>query len=889
MLRQRPVRWLFWRHRAESELDDELRAYLDLLTTEKIRSGMSSSEARRAALIETGGIDQVKELCRDVRPFHWLDSVGKDLHYAARLLRRTPGFTAAVVLMVTLGVGAITAAFSLFDALLLKSLPVQAPHELVWFRDPSFSYPIFQEVQSRGKDIFSGLFAWNIETLNIEWNQDVEQSPVLFVTGDSYTTLGISAAAGRMLTSSDDTASSAVISYDAWQRRFGRAANVIGKTIRIERTPFTIVGITPEGFFGVAPGLAPEITLSLTRLPDLRPNAGDLRSPSKAWLHMLGRLKPGLPREQANAAVQVFWPQIMEAVTPVSMPRERRTRYLERRTELVSGHAGFSRVRNQFSEPLLVILCLAGLLLLAACASIANLLLVRGSARRREISVRLAIGATRGRLIRQFLIESLLITSLGAAGALLFANWGCSLLVRLMATTDNPITVDLSLDWRVLAFTATLSLATTVVAVLVTTLRTAAVDPGTGLKESPRAIGPGPRRSRLAKLLVIAQVALAVLLLSGASLFVRSLRQLVSLHPGFDHRNVLLVNFDPLLAGYRDARLTAFYAIAQERLGAMAGVESVSLSWVPPVSDRNGAWTQSIGVDGAPPQAASQNSTFFNVVSPGYFSTIGQRLIRGRDFSLRDTPTAPRVCIISDSVARTFFPDRDPIGRHISIGTDLSRQSLEIIGIVEDAKYQRLREQHSRTAYLFYLQMPGFLDSRNLMAEVRTAVPPATLIDPLRRDLRALDPKVLLRFETLSERIRESLVTERVVAIISGFLGVAALLLAAAGLYGLLAYTVSTRTGEIGIRMALGAAQPAVRWLVMKDCLVLSIMGVTLGLAAALVLGRFAGKLLYGLTPDDPLALGSAVAMLQAIALAAAFIPARRATRIDPIVALRHD
>ena len=871
---------LFRKHPPEAELDAELRAHLDLLAAEKARGGLPPDEARRAALLELEGLEQVKECCRDARRFHWLDGIGKDIHYAARALRKTPAFTAAGVLILSLGMGAAVAVFSVVDAVLLKPLPVRAPEQLVWFDDPSFSYPIFQEVKARGGDLFSGLFAWNIETVNVDWRSGVEQAPVLFVTGEFYEVLGVLPAAGRLLDARDG-APVAVISHSAWERRFGRDPAIVGKTVRVERVPFTIVGVAPQGFFGVAPGLAPEITAPLTVLPTLRPQDADLQNPHMAWLHMMGRLRPGLSRERANAAVQVIFHRVMEAVTDPSMPRARRATFLGRRTQLLPGAAGFSRVRNRFSQPLRILFALVCLLLAAACATVANLLLMRATSRSRETAVRLAIGAGRGRLVRQLLIESCLLTAGGAAGALIVASWGGQLLAGLMTTTFEPIAIELTPDWRVLTFTLALGVAVAVAATVLPSLRAAAIDPGPTLKDSSRA--PGRRPGRL---LVLSQVALAVLLLAGAALFARSLQQLASVDPGFEPRGLLLIHIDPVAAGYRDARLMALYATLQERLSAAPGVDSVSLSWAPPVSNEKGAWTQSIGVDGAPPEAAGQTRTFFNVVSPAYFATIGQRLLRGRDFGPRDQPASPRVCIVTESVAQTFFPGRDPLGRHISVGRNASRRNLEIVGVVADARYQRLQEPTARIVYLPHLQSTEMLNASDLVVEVRSQT---AITEPLRRELRHIDANLTARFETMSSRVRESLVTERVVTRISAFLGAVALLLAAGGLYGLLAYSVSLRTAEMGIRMALGAQPRSVRAILLKDALRLTATGAAAGCGTALLLARYVEKLLYGIAPHDPLALVTAAAVMLTVATAAAIIPAHRAARIDPMAALRHE
>jgi predicted permease len=679
-----------------------------------------------------------------------------------------------------------------------------------------------------------------------------------------------------------------VISYDCWQNRFRGDPSITGKTVRVQRAPFTIVGVAPRGFFGVAPGLAPEITLPLRALPALKPDEGDLRNPQMAWLHLIARLRPGISRERANSALQVFWPRIMDAVTDRALPAARRAHFLGRRTALVPGETGFSRVRRQFARPLLVLFALVGLLLLVACASVASLLLVRGAAREREIAVRFALGAGRGRVVRQLLVEGGVLAVIGAVGGVFLANWAGNLLVSMLSTAEEPVSIALAPDTRILAFTAAVALVTAVLFALAPALGATRVNPAPALKESARGVSQGLRR-RLARPLVVSQIALATLLLCGAALFARSLHHLTSIDPGFDHRRILLVQPEPLLAGYQGARLEGFYAQLLERVRSTPGVESASLSWVPPVSDDMGAWTENITVDGVAFPPSGDTRTFFNLISPGYFATVGQTLLRGRDFGSQDALPATRTCIITQSVVRAFFPRQDPIGRHISIGRAESRQNMQIVGVVNDTKYQRLQEPTRLIAYVPYTQHPEFLKTSSLIAEVRTAVPPAAMAAALRAQALALDPALLVRFEMLSERIRESLVTERVVAAISAFLGAAALLLASTAMYGLLAYSVSRRTAEIGLRLALGAPRRAVRWIVLRDSLVLSVVGLALGLAAAVATSRFAAALLHGIAPQDPAALGGACIVILLIALAAGYLPARRAARVDPIVALRHE
>jgi predicted permease len=878
------------RRHIEQDLADEIEFHRALKQEELERSGLSRAEAAVASRRALGNVLLAREDARAVWISPWMEQVWQDVSYGARMLRKSRGFTFVAVLALALGIGGAAAVLALVNAVFLKRLPVAAPEELVWFGRPSFSYPIFKEVQSRSSEIFTASFAWTVERTNVKWSDGVEQAQTLFVSGEFYATLGVSTILGRTLTPQDDVPgreSIAVISYDTWQRRFARDPGIVGKKITIEREPVTIIGVTPAAFFGVSPGSAPDFTLPLTAYPRLTPEEGILESPGRAWLHLMARLKPGMLRAQANAALQIFWPRIMDAVTPTSMPAQRRARFLGRQTELMPGETGESPLRREFSQALLLLSGFVGLLLLVACATVAHLLLVRASVRQREMTVRAALGASRLRLLRQLVTEGMLLAALGTGAAIVPAQAGASMMVAMLQTKENPVALDLSVDWTVAAFTV---IAACLAAVLFTLAPILHTSRRLGsLQESARTIVQGTHRWRLGKALIVLQVALAAVLVAGAALFARSLYRIVSLDPGFDSSRLLLVNVEPLGAGYRAARLTEYYRALLQRMDSLPGVESVSLSWVPPISNENGAWTESIAVDGAEVPVAGNDPAFFNVISSGYFATLGQMLVRGRDFGSHDMEGGVRTCIISESLARDFFPNQDPIGRRLSVGRDAARQNLEVVGLVRDAKYQRLQESFRRVAYLPFSQQQEFVGRNNLMAEVRTSGPPAGAISLIRAELAALDPAVPARFETQVERIRESLVAERAIAAISVFLGSVALVLATAGLYGLLAYIVSRRSNEIGIRMALGAQRGHIRWTVFRDSFTLCIAGTLIGIGAALLMSRFASSLIYGISPRDALALGGASLVMLLVGLAAGYLPARRATRTDPMVALRYD
>jgi putative ABC transport system permease protein len=882
-------RLAFWvnRRQLEAELAEEIESHRAMTEARLQASGFSAADARARSRRALGNVTLAREEARSVWIWPWLDGVRQDTAYAVRALRKNPGFTAAVMLVTSLGVGATTSVFTLIDALVLRSLPVRAPEQLVYFRSPGFSYPIYTEVRARTTNLFSDFFAWSLESAHVDWTGELEPSEVLTATGDFYQALGVAPILGRGFRAEDDRVGGgphgpvAVLSYASWMRRFNGDPSAIGRTIRIDRVPFTIVGVAPRGFFGVVAGLAPEVTIPLTVLQ----SADGLASHSSAWLHLMGRLREGVTISEADAVLQPAWRDVLAITTPASMPSDRRAKYLGRQTALESGRAGFSRVRRQFEEPLWILLGLVGLLFAVACASTANLLIARGVARKRELAVRLAIGASRGRLIRQFLTESFVWCALGAMAGVLLASWMSGILVAMMTTREEPIVLDVSPNGRIMLFALGLTSLTVVVCSAFPALAATRLHPATTLAGSRQ----GPRgmlgRWSGGRLLVTGQVALTLLLLVGAALFTRSLAASLSQDAGFDRNNILVVSTDALVTGLEGARLDAFHGDLQARLEAIPGILSTSLSMYPPISDQDGSWTQSIVVDGEPQEPESSRFVYFNAISPGYFSTLGMHPLRGRDFTTADTLGSAKVAIVNESLARTFFRDRDPIGRRISIGRDRRRQDLEIVGVARDAKYQTLQESPRSIAYLPVLQHAS--GTSNLVAEVRTAGSSSSLVDTVRREVRALSPAVPIRIETVSDRIRASLVKERVMALLASALGLVALVIACAGVYGLLAYAVSRQTREIGVRLALGANRATVVRMVLGDCLVVAAAGTAVGIAVSLALARYARTLLFQVNPADPASFVAAGAIMVIVSLCAGLVPARRAAAVDPVTALK--
>jgi putative ABC transport system permease protein len=884
MLR-RLIEWVR-RTRADEDIAEEIETHRQMTERRLRESGLSPSQAAVESRRLMGNATLAREDARAARVAPWIDGVWQDVAYACRVLRRAPGFAAAMILVMALGIGATTGVFGLVDSLVLRSLPVREPGRLVYFGRPSFSYPVLLEVRARSAQVLSEVAAWDMDRLNIAWSTELEPTEVLMASGNFYSMLGVGTAIGRTFGPDDDRIGGgreglvAVISHAAWQRRFNGDPSVIGRTIRIERNRFMIIGVTPPGFFGVAPGLAPEITIPLTSTA----SANRLASTTSSWVHLLGRLRDDVTLGAANLALRTFWPAVLEATTNPGMPPERRAHYLASTTSIEPGHAGYSRVRNQFGEPLMLLLALVTLLLTVACASAANLLLARGVSRQREIAVRLAIGASRLRLVRQLLTESLVWTIIASAAGLTLALWGAGALVAMMTTSQEQILLDVSVNWRIVMFTVGLAFVTACFCSAIPALGATRLDPGSSLKETGQISSPVLHRLPVGKSLVALQIALTVLLLFGASLFARSLTRVLGQDAGFDRQSVLVLATDPEAAGYEDERLATFYGQLHERLRNIPGVQSASLSVYPPVSDEDGAWTQAIGVDGNPvPETPGRSNVYFNAISPGFFQTIGMQLMQGRDFGKSETAASPPVVIVNEFLAKRYFPNQDALGRQITMGRNNNRRDLQIVGVVRNAKYQRLEEEPRSIAYLPYVQHPV----ENLFAEVRVTGPTSAVADGIRREVRAIDAVVPIRLETVTDRIRESLVTRRVLALLAMALGAAALMLACAGVYGVLAYAVSRKTRELGLRLALGAERTAVLRMVMAESVVLAALGIAAGLTAAIFLGRYAKDLLYQVSPRDPVSLIAAGAIMLLVACLAGFIPARRAAGVDPVVALR--
>jgi len=814
---------------------------------------------------------------------------------AFRALRTAPVVSAVAILSLALGIGANTAMFSIIDSLLLRSLPVKDPQRLAMVGQlpngrTSWTNPIWEAIRDR-PHLFEGALAWSSTRFNLAKGGQTEFVDGVWTTGRYFDVLGVPAILGRTWNDTDDTRGGgpagpvAVISYNFWQRRFGGAADAVGRSLTIERVPFTIVGVTAPGFFGVDVGRTFDIAIPLGTEPLIRGKESSLDRRSYWWLNIMVRLRPGQSLEDASQALRGVQPQIRDLTMPQDWREDDKQSYLKEALTLDSAATGSSGLRTRYQRPLTTLMVVVGLVLLIACANIANLLLARGTARRHELSVRLALGASRFRLARQLLAESLVLAGLGAVLGLVFAQWFSRLLVRQLSTSTNNVFLDLALDWRVMAFTAAIAITTAVLFGTIPALRATRVQPNDALKEQGRGV-VGQSRFGLGNVLVVVQVALSLMLLVAAGLFMRTFSSLANLDLGFDSQRVLVanVNLQPLQLE-PDARWDLL-ARLRAAAGAAPGVQSASLSVVTPIS--GSTWNNQLELLDGKPIAGADRMTFINLITPDWFKTYGTKLLDGRDFTDNDRRGGTDVAIVNEAFARKFFGGANPIGHRVREPARPGRPNpdREIVGYVADAAYRSLREPAPPTMYLPFPQNPTAPSSASISVR-STGGSPALLTRGLTAALTDVHGGIAISFRPLADQVNAALTQERLVAMLSGFFGGLALLLAGLGLYGVTSYAVSRRRTEIGIRMALGAAPGGVVSMVLGRVGFLVALGVVLGGGASLWAARFVSTLLYGLEPRDPITLAGASAVLGAIGAVAGWIPAVRASRIDPARVLR--
>jgi predicted permease len=899
------------RSRMEREMEQELRFHIESRAGDLVKQGVPREEAMRRARIEFGGMEMHKEECRASLGLRIWDEFSGDLRYALRMMKHSPGFTTVAVLSLALGIGANTAIFTLAKEVLLKTMAVPHSERLrlltyapgrdfdisgwgSWYTNDAgvevgtpFPYAVFRDMQQR-QQVLEDLVAFkDINKLTANAGGEAEVVDGELVSGNFYAGLGARVIAGRAIAPGDDTESAPavmVISDAYWARRFGRSADALGKTIRVNRVPVTIVGVNAPEFHGAQAATTPELFLPISLQPQIIPDRQGslLNQDTFWWILMLGREKPGVTDQATQAALNASFRNALRPIYPGTPDKILPSIWLE------AGNRGLDQMKGAFSKPIYVLMGAAGLVLLIACANLANLLLARASVRQREMSVRMAMGAGRVRVMRQVFTESMLLASFGGIAGLALGIAGQNVIPNLFEASWETSSIRAEFDWIVFAYALGITLATGLLFGAAPAWRSTKADLNAGLKETGR-MTAGSARALLGKSLVAFQVALSVLLLAGAGLFLRTLVNLKSTTLGFNPERILLFQLDPPRSRYAEKQRVAFFQQIEDKLVGLPGVQSATLSEQPLLADsaRNGCFHPAERA----PRPGREDMAFANLVGSRFFETLEMPILYGRGFTERDNQAAPKVAVINQRLAKQFFPNASPLGKSIATcnGKAIAETPVtyEVVGVSADAKYARLRQDIPPTIFLPYLQLD---DASSMTYEIKTAANTASIAAEVREAVRSVDKDLpLLEVRMQKEQIQQNVAQERMFATLTGGFGILALILAAIGIYGIMAYTVSRRTNEIGIRMALGAQARGVLAMVLKETSLLALVGVAAGIGAALGVTRLVASMLYDVKPDDPLTFVGAAGLLVIIALAAALTPARRAAGVDPLQALRHE
>ncbi len=902
---RRRISMLVHRGRFQRELDEEIRLHVELRRQQQREAGLSEEAAKFAAQRRFGNVTRMKEKSHMAWGWSWLETLWQDAGYGLRSMLRTPAVTVVALISLALGIGANTAIFSFLDAVMLRSLPVRAPQEVVklgvedwggitdsFVCTELYSYPFYRQLQRRNA-VFAQTAAAFSMTNDVHGFIDNRQQSQLIhvqtVSGTYFPMLGVGAAMGRMLNDGDDASEGdhpvVVISNGFWKRELGGDPGVLSHKLKLGNVVFDVVGVAPAEFFGTTVGEAPDAWAPLSMAGLIPPGWGKYKDDFSESLHILGRLKPGVSMQQAAADVNVLYPEILRSFPDAKLTQEHVTKLSHSRVELKSMARGISDLRHTYSEPLKILMAIVALVLLIACANIANLLLARSTARARELALRQALGAGRMRIVRQLLTESLLLALAGGALGIGFASGASRLLLEMISRGPDTVRLDVSLNVRLLAFTVAVTLGTALLFGTLPAFRATSLRLTESLKSGRGAAGAG--KSPLAKVLVVSQVALSLVLMVGACLFIRTLVNLNHIDAGFNKGNVLRLDIDSAVTGYNgdDPRLKAMFRQIEDRVDALPGVQAASFS---AFTFLEGNWSTAIRVDGMPLNRGV--NVRHNIVGDGFFKTMQIPLVAGRNFGREDTAAEPAVSVISESMARNLFPSGSPIGRTYSIGADDDGGDPPakklVIGVVKDVKVGSVKEGTHYIDYFPYSQA----DWRFGDLEVRYRGDFSAISKEVQGAIHGVDSRLpITDITTLEEQVARSYSDEGLIARLSAFFALVAVFLSCIGLYGLMSYLVGRRTGEIGIRMALGANRAEIGGRVMREIGVLIFAGIAIGLPATLFGVRLVRTLLYGLSGSDPLSLAAAVVLLIVAGTAAGYFPARRAARINPIVALREE
>ncbi len=894
---------LMRRQKFDADLEEEMRLHLELREQEQVRRGLMPEDARYAALRRFGNTTLLKEKSHMAWGWEWFESFVQDIAYGSRAMLRSPALTIIALLSLALGIGANTAIFSLLDAVMLRSLPVKDPAQLVllgkgtvsgitddFARTQLYSYPFYRRMRAENQ-VFSDTAAIFSMTNGVHGFVDgrTESEPmnVQLVSGTYFNTLGVKASVGRTLNDADDNSEGdhpvAVISYAWWKRSLARDPNVLNRTLKLGAATYNIVGVAPPEFFGTKVGEAPDMWVPLSMIKAVPPNFGGYEDNFSESLLIMGRLKPGVSIVEAASNINLLFRQILLGFPDAKLTQENVQKLDKTKVPLTPMATGLSSLRRQFSEPLQILMGVVALVLLIACANIANLLLARSTARARELAVRQALGARRIRIIRQLITESLVLALAGGALGVVLASVANRILLRMVSGGLDTIPLDVSIDTRLLLFTLAVTIATASIFGTVPAFRATRLQLTDTLKA-----GRGPQvasgKNPLGKALVISQVALSLVLMVGAGLFLRSLVNLNNVDTGFNKENVLRLDIDSSSAGYKagEPREVALDQQIEERVSALPNVEAASFS---AFTFNEGSWSSDIAVPGM--NIAQKIDVKHNVVGTGYLATMQIPILVGRNFSPSDTSTSQPVAVISEHTAKALFPGGNPIGRHYNLGGDnRPEDDVTVIGVVRDVKFSDLAEEPVNLDYMPYTQRPwDFGDF-----EVRYTGAFAPVAAAVEQTIHSIDRNLpITRVTTLDEQVARSITNQRLVAQLSAFFGMLAVFLSCIGIYGVMSYVVTRRTNEIGIRMALGAGRGNMLWIVLREILILVSTGVVIGIPVTLAGDRLVSNMLFGLKPTDPLTLAGGTVMFLIVAAIAGYLPARRASLVDPMVALRYE